>query len=375
MNTTSPLNVFLIGCGGIADAHLPAFETHPEHFRLLGASDPSAPSRNAVAARFAAQGPVRTYAEHGEGLADLAGKIDAVLILTPHFLHYPAAKDALNAGLHVLVEKPATHTLAEAVELADLADAKGLRVMVGQTRRFDPRYIFLRDWLRKNPKHFGALRTFEMCGWQNIEAWISTKPDRNADFWILDKHRAGGGVVISLLVHAIDLLRFLFEQDYAMVSAHARFDAPFKNGAESSCCALLTTEGGATGTLHGNYLARKTPYCESIKFFGEQGCIGDLPLTLGSYSGPAYYGSTEGKTPDNWNFQFEGLQAPPAALPAGLSANAFTNQLLAFHREIREGLPCGSGIRDNLNTIATVEAIYASMNHGGALTTVKKGKA
>ena len=366
-----PINILLIGCGGIAEAHLGALESLPETFRVVGGSDPSAAAREGLESRMGRHGRVRTYADHLTALKDLAGEADAALILTPHFLHYPVALDCLGAGLHLLIEKPATHTLAQAAELASLSHTTGLTVMAGQTRRFDPRYVFLRNWLREDPERFGALRTFEMCGWQNIEAWIASKPDRNADFWILDKKRAGGGVVISLLVHAIDMLRFLFDEDYAEVSARGRHDPPFKNGAESTCSALLTTRGGATGTLHANYLARKTPYCESIKFFGERGCIGDLPGKLGTYWGPAFYGSTDGREPEDWDFQFTGVEPVPKVLPAGCTANAFTNQLLAFAATLREGKPSLSSIDDNLNTIATVEAIYQSMAQGGAWTSIQ----
>lgn len=363
---SGPLKTLLIGGGGIAAAHLPGFETYPDLLRVVGCSDPCAPACDALAHRMEAFGQVRTFADHRVALRELAGEVEAALILTPHHLHFPAALDCLGAGLHVLIEKPVTNTLAQAEELAVLAEAKGLTAMAGQTRRFDPRYHYLRNWLREDPARFGALRSFEMCGWQNIEAWIATKPDRTDDFWILDKERAGGGVVISLLVHAIDLLRFLFDEDYAEVSARGRFDPPFKNGAESSCCALLTTRGGATGTLHANYLARKTPYSESVKFFGDQGCIGDLPAGPGSYSGPAFHGTTGGKPADGWDFQYSDVLPLPAGLPGNPTHNAFINQLLAFERSVRTGAASGSSIHDNLNTLATIEAIYQSMAQDGA---------
>lgn len=63
--------------------------------------------------------------------------IDAVVIATPSGLHYAQARQALAAGKHVMVEKPLAHTTAEAAELAALADARGLTLMVGHTFLFN----------------------------------------------------------------------------------------------------------------------------------------------------------------------------------------------------------------------------------------------
>ena len=367
---SKPLRILLIGCGGIRKAHLPTFDALPDQFELAGASDPSPHARAGMAEHLETRGGAPVFEDHRQALDALAGTIDGAIILTPHFLHYPQARDCLEAGVPVLVEKPVANNLAEAQALLALSQSTGVPLMAGQTRRFDPKNIWLRHWLREDPSRFGALRTFEMSGWQSIDAWIATKEDPNADFWILDKERAGGGVVVSLLVHALDLLRFLFDEDYVEVSARGRFDPPFKNGAESSCTALLTTASGATGTLHGNYLARKTPYCEAFKFFGENGCIGEHPGSIGSYSGPAYHGSTGGKPADSWNFQFENINPVPDTLAPGVHESSFTNMHLEFAAAIREKREPACSIRQNLNTMAVIEAIYRSMQAGGASVNV-----
>ncbi|MFO7725527.1 MAG: Gfo/Idh/MocA family oxidoreductase, partial [Oceanipulchritudo sp.] len=211
-----------------------------------------------------------------------------------------------------------------------------------------------------------------MHGWQNIEAWIASKPDKNADFWILDKERAGGGVVVSLLVHYIDLLRFLFGTDYLEVSARGRFDPPFKNGAESSATALLTTVDGATGTLHGNYLARRTPWNESFKAFGEYGVLGNHPAAFGDYDGPVFHGSSHGREPLKWEDQYGGVGPLSPDAADGLDSDPFVNQLREFVSAIREGREPESSLRINMNTLATIEALYESMANKGRAVEVAR---
>jgi len=257
--TKDPLRVALIGCGGITDAHLPVFASHTDRLALVAACDPSEPARLRVRDNVKGFATPDLFESPEEMLGAVADEVDAVLIVTPHFLHYPQVKLCVEHGLPCLVEKPLCNRLAEGVELKRAAQAANVTVMVGQTRRFDPSIRAAKRWLTQEPDAFGDLRMFEMSGWQNIEGWIAGKPDKGAGAWILDKDKAGGGVVVSLLVHYLDLIRYLSETDYDEVTARGRFEPPFRNGAESAASALLTTTDGAIGTMHANYLARKLP--------------------------------------------------------------------------------------------------------------------
>src|SRR5262245_45857878 len=71
-----------------------------------------------------------------EALSDLLFEADAVIVASPTALHYPIARAALEAGVHVLVEKPICETFEEAMELARLADSRGLVLQVGFVERY-----------------------------------------------------------------------------------------------------------------------------------------------------------------------------------------------------------------------------------------------
>lgn len=95
-----------------------------------------------------------------EAAAYAAGGFDAVYIGTANHLHYAAAKRALQAGYHVLLEKPFTATAAEARELFALADAKGLVLMEAITIPYLPQYAFLQAELPKIGEVRGAMASF-----------------------------------------------------------------------------------------------------------------------------------------------------------------------------------------------------------------------
>jgi predicted dehydrogenase len=96
---------------------------------LVGIADPSAQTRSAVAQELG----VAAYADHRE----LLGRVDAVSVVTPTPLHYSIAKEFLEAGTHVLVEKPMTTTVAEAQSLIAVAHRANRTLQVGHLERFN----------------------------------------------------------------------------------------------------------------------------------------------------------------------------------------------------------------------------------------------
>jgi predicted dehydrogenase len=91
--------------------------------------------------------PASATADHRQLLANR--DIDAVYIsATPESTHYPLARDALNAGKHVFLEKPIAMSLKEADELIALARSKGLKFTIGYSQRFNPKYAYVRKCIR-----------------------------------------------------------------------------------------------------------------------------------------------------------------------------------------------------------------------------------
>lgn len=136
------------------------------------------------------------YTEVAQLLAD--PNVEAVDICLPTNLHAPVASAALQAGKHVLVEKPIALSPDEADALVALARAKGRTLMVGQVLRFLPQYRALATALRSG--EYGAVRSAMFRRRCAAPFWSK---------WLGDASRSGGGVV-DLLIHDIDFVLSVF---------------------------------------------------------------------------------------------------------------------------------------------------------------------
>jgi UDP-N-acetylglucosamine 3-dehydrogenase len=136
------LNVGIVGTGNIFErGYAPAFEQTSE-LRIAALYDPIATRLDAAADRFRDA----TRAGSLDELLALDG-IDAVFVLTPTHTHADLAIAALETGHHVLCEKPMARTPVDARRMAAAAVETGRRLMIGHTRRFDDRWLALRDQL------------------------------------------------------------------------------------------------------------------------------------------------------------------------------------------------------------------------------------
>src|SRR5919108_2036210 len=133
MNAHSRVRVGVIGCGMVAQAeHLQNLQQLSGRFEIAALADPSALVREAMGARYA----VRNV--HTDYRPLLEDDLDAVVISAPAATHAEVTIAALDAGLHVFVEKPLCITLADADRIITARNRAGRVVQVGYMKRFDP---------------------------------------------------------------------------------------------------------------------------------------------------------------------------------------------------------------------------------------------
>jgi predicted dehydrogenase len=142
--------------------------------RLVGVADTSAERRATVASAHG----VEAFTDYRE----LIGKVDAISIAVPTVDHLTVAREFLTAGVHVLVEKPMTATVAEAEELIALAEGAGCRLAVGHTERFNPA-VAAAIPLVSSPRFIEVHR-------------LSGFPDRSLDI----------DVVFDVMIHDLDIV-------------------------------------------------------------------------------------------------------------------------------------------------------------------------
>ena len=130
------VRIGIIGCGGIARSHIKAYLTMPD-VEIVAGCDIVPGRAKTFMETWGVPNAKTDYASHVEMLADKSLGLDAVSVCTYNRQHVPCAKAALEAGVHVLLEKPLSVTLEEAVELMRAERASGKVLSIGFQPRFD----------------------------------------------------------------------------------------------------------------------------------------------------------------------------------------------------------------------------------------------
>lgn len=177
--------------------------------------------------------------------ADLirSGEIDAVLIATPHFSHTPIAIDALENGLHVLVEKPIGVHKSECLKLIAAHHGRGGQVFGAMfNQRTDPFYQEIRRLVRG-----GGLGEVRRVNWI-ITEWFRCDAYYAGSTWRATWCGEGGGVLLNQCPHHLDLLQWIFGMPVAL-RAFCRFGRYHDIEVEDDVTAYLEFDNGATGVF------------------------------------------------------------------------------------------------------------------------------
>ncbi len=228
------LKVALVGVGAAAQVnHLPALKKL-EDVELVALCDRDPEKAARVAAKW---GVPTSYSRLEELLADDA--IDAVDLTTPNYLHAPMAVAALDAGKHVLCERPLARSGDEAAAMAKAAKKADRLLMCALQHRFRPDAQLLRKFVDKGD--LGEI--FLAKG-----GWLRQKTEWDSDEWRAQKRESGGGVVLDLGFQMLDLALWVLG-DPTVSSVTASVHRLKKGEVEDSATAFLRLESGATLTL------------------------------------------------------------------------------------------------------------------------------
>ena len=229
-----PYRLGAIGVGGNSAGHLRRFLAMPE-VDVVGMADPSDTSIANARSNVEGLDDVSAFGDWRDLLA--ATDLELALVSTPHTLHYEHVMGALDAGLHVLCEKPLAHTPELAQEIADHAKALGRHVVVGFQRRFSPGYTYMRDRLQSSD--MGDITHVQASQWQ---AWIGSARGK----WRSTLALGGGGQLSDSGSHLMDML--LWTTGLRIVEVDSRMRT-YDLEVEVDGAAVLLFENGAIGTL------------------------------------------------------------------------------------------------------------------------------
>lgn len=252
----SKIRAGVIGAG-IGKFHIEGLQNHPKA-ECVALCDINADAAQEVADDF---GIPQVYTDYREMLK--AADLNAVSVCVPNALHRPIAVDCLNAGINVLCEKPLSVNAKEGQKIVDAADKSGKTLMMQFNNRYRPESQLLKDYIEAG--ELGDLY-FARCGWirrNGIPGWGS---------WFTTEKVAGGGPLIDLAVHMLDLTMYLMgnpEPVTCMASTYAaigpNFDGlgpwgtPDKKGTfdvEDMAVGMIKFEGGQTILLEASWASR-----------------------------------------------------------------------------------------------------------------------
>lgn len=253
-----PIRLAFLGCGFITDVH-------SRHLRSLRSTIlPSYASRDHAKAtayqrRF---GGVASYGDYASAIHDAA--IDAVVVAVPPRFHLDLLLEALAAGKHVLVEKPAFPTLAAFDSAMQARDAARRVVLVGENDHYKPQAVCLRRLLAER-----VVGDLVFLHFVTIAKRLKT-----ADDWRNDEAVAGGDAFFEEGIHWLHLAGSLGPR---ITTIHGFRPTPSRSGPDrraKSMLAAFTYDNGAVGTL---YYSREIPSLlrglRWSKIFGREGVI------------------------------------------------------------------------------------------------------
>ncbi len=352
-----------------------------DRYELVAGALASDPARAAASAAQLLIDPERSYASFEEMAATENGRedgIDAVAIVTPNHLHHAVAKAFLDAGIHVICDKPMTTTVAEAEDLVGLVERTGL--VFGLTHNYTghPMVRHARELVQA-----GALGRIRLIQAEYVQDWLSTRLEdtglKQAE-WRTDPARSGpAGCLGDIGTHAYNLACFITGLTAEEIAADLD---TFVEGRrlDDNAHTMLRFENGAKGMLWASQVAPGNENNLMVRIYGDKAGI-------------------QWRQEDPNHVTFSPLGEPPRRLtrggPEAGAAAQHASRVPAGHPEgyleafaqlyadLAEQISCRiagqgpdaasllvPGARDGLEGVRFIAAAVASSARGGAWTPI-----
>ena len=340
------LKIGLVGLGWPGEQHATAIRALPGA-RIEAACDLSKERRETFAQAFE---PGKMYAAYEDLLADPA--VDAVIVSLPNFLHASATLAALQAGKHVMCEKPPTMNVAEIEAIRDEANRRGLIYAFSRQSRFGSKMLAA--------KRLVAAGELGSIYFVKAERVRSRGIPVGVGGWFLEKSKAGGGAMIDIGVHAIDAAWYLLGCPEPL-TVSAKVAANFghliptevKCDVEDSGFAFIRFTGGVVLHLEVAWAANVTDVAPASTWAGHE------------VENTTLYGTTATLQLDPLTvFTMDGMQRKDTVLDSGVDTGAFARQMDDFVGAVREGRPPVNSVDQAVTLMRLLGAIYDSSQKG-----------
>ncbi|WP_284386773.1 Gfo/Idh/MocA family protein [Algimonas ampicilliniresistens] len=316
--------------------------------------------------------PARCYNSYADMMDAEAGlpaetRMNFVVIVTPNHVHFPVAKAALEAGFHVLSDKPATLNLQEARELADIVLKSGRAYGLTHTYLGYPLVTVAREIIAN-----GGIGKVRKVFAEYIQGWLAGEVDNKQADWRTDPARSGAsGCMGDIGTHAHNLVEYVTDRKMTHVAADLTV---FVEGRrlDDDGSTLFRMEDGIKGTLSASQVCVGRENSLSIRVYGETGGLEwhqEEPNTLiRTYADrPAeIIRAGQGYLSEPAKSQF---RTPPGH-PEGY-IEAFANIYLEFADALRTEGGVKAGMNAALRGMAFVEALVESSENNSVWTEIR----
>ncbi|MBI3974527.1 MAG: Gfo/Idh/MocA family oxidoreductase [Chloroflexi bacterium] len=331
------IRMAIIGCGGNMSGHVKRLvEQHTDEVEIVALVDPSGASIERLIERSPAVADVPRFESHREMLVRV--RPDAVEISTPHTLHFEHIMDSLEAGAHVLTEKPMVCEVEHAVQVIERSRELGKVLLVSYQRHYQPLFRYIKQQI--DAGELGGI-TF-IHGLQNQNWYRGTQGK-----WRSKLALSGGGQLNDSGSHLLDIL--LYTTGLQVEQAHC-FQESFEGEVDINSAISLRFRNGAMGTIS---VIGNAPggMWEDITLYGSQGSI--------------YY-RTSGVRGEPHRFQQRWFDRPGVVtepeLPAGSDPDTNFVDAIKGRAEVESPAVCG------LRVIELTEAAWRSATTGQPAT-------
>ncbi len=243
-----------------------------DRYELVAGALTSDPERSKISAEELHIDPDRAYGSFAE-MAKAESKredgIDVVSIVTPNHVHFAAAKAFLEAGIHVICDKPMTITMEDALELEQLVQKTGLVFSLTHNYTGYPMVRQARDMVQSGT--LGKIRVIQV---EYPQDWLATREedgDNKQAQWRTDPKRSGpGGSIGDIGTHAYNLARFITQEETSEIAADLH---TFVEGRQldDNAHIMLRFAGGARGMLWSSQVSPGNENGLRIRVYGEKG--------------------------------------------------------------------------------------------------------
>ena len=245
----------VIGAGGIADRRTIPGMMLANNAELIAVMEINMELAEKSRAKW---GCKRAYDSEAALLAD--PEIDAVYIASPVVLHAKQAMMAADAGKHILIEKPLAMTSEEGQKVVDYCESKGVKIAAGLMMRFGAYVMAMKQAIAD-----GKIGR-PVSGFSQFTCWYPDMPGN----WRQSKKNGGGGAMMDMGVHCIDLMQYVTGSKVKQVAAF-HDTLTFHYEVEDTSTVLMRLENGCECVVQSNFNIPDEASKWRLEFFGDQG--------------------------------------------------------------------------------------------------------